>query len=35
MNFKATLAPAQADDRLEADELFTFVQVITAQRTGL
>jgi insertion element IS1 protein InsB len=27
VNFKTTIAPAQPEDRLEADELFTFVQV--------
>ncbi len=31
MNFKTTIAPAQADDLLEADELFTFVQVQARQ----
>ena len=31
MNFKTTLAPAQPGDRLEADELFRFVQMKVQQ----
>lgn len=31
MNFKTTLAPAQPADALEADKLFTFVQVKVQQ----
>lgn len=31
MKFKTTIAPAQPDDVLEADELFTFVQVKVQQ----
>jgi IS1 family transposase len=31
VNFKTTIAPAQSDDVLEADELFTFVRIRVRQ----